>query len=192
MRHKYILLLFYLLIFLCGVRDTTAHLSEEKKANDDSEQSNREPGSTSSSVDRPSDSATEKDNDVSDQNLLNDFEKFKAQVVKIVDAPDLSKTDAYSKKVSEDNEKAEEALKLFFKKQNKLLRKIVAQVEGYDVVDDGEGDLELDELDNVENGDSFENAEEEVQEVVVAEPAKELSPEEREGELYCQYLLKFD
>lgn len=191
MRHKYIILLFYFLFILNGIAYTESQLTEEKKSNEDGEQSIKEPGSTSA-VDNQFENSKEindieglRDGDITDKDLLNDFEKLRAQMIKIVEAPDLSKSDSYSKKKADENDKAEEAIKLFFKKQNKLLRKLVAQVEGYDLVDGGEGDLDVDDLESVDTTENFETSEDEQQEGATTEQPVELTPEEKEAlEIY--------
>lgn len=185
MRHKYIILLFYFLFILNGIAYTESQ-TEDKKSNEDGEQLKKDPGSTTSSIDNQFENSKEvndiglKDGDITDKDLLNDFEKLRAQMIKIVEAPDLSKSDSYSKKKSDENDKAEEAIKLFFKKQNKLFRKLVAQVEGYDLVD-GEGDLDVDDLESVDTTENFETSEDEQQEGATTEQPVELTPEEKEG-----------
>ncbi|KAL0270330.1 UNVERIFIED_CONTAM: hypothetical protein PYX00_007781 [Menopon gallinae] len=125
-----------------------------------------------------------KENDL-EKDLLNDFEKIQARVIKMVEAPDLSKSEGFDKKKLDENVKAGEAFKLFFKKQNKLFRKLVAQVEGYELGVDGEGDLDADELENVEGTENFDSAEEQPQEGVGQPPPVELTSEEKEAiEIY--------
>lgn len=197
MRHKYIILLFYFLFILNGIAYTESQLIEDKKRDEDGEQMKKEPGSSTSAVDNQFENSKEvndieglKDGDITDKDLLNDFEKLRAQMIKIVEAPDLSKSaDSYSKKKSDENDKAEEAIKLFFKKQNKLLRKLVAQVEGYDLVDGGEGDLDVDDLESLDTTENFETSEDEQQEGAMTEPPVELTPEEKEG--MCPMIVNF-
>lgn len=185
MRHKCILLIFYLIICTNGIISTTSDETEEKKSVEDEE---TKKGTNSPPIDKISGNVnglTEvKENDL-EKDLLNDFEKIQARVIKMVEAPDLSKSDGHDKKKLDENVKAGEAFKLFFKKQNKLFRKLVAQVEGFELGVDGEGELDVEELENVEGTENFESSEEQPQEGVGQPPPVELTSEEKEG----MYLL---
>lgn len=180
MSHKYILLLFYLLFVLNGISNSESQQTEEKK---NGEHSKKESGSTDNQFKNSKEVDVDnlKDSHLTEKDLLNDFEKLKAEMIKIVEAPDLSKSDSYNKKKTDENEKTEEAFKIFFKKQDKLLRRLVAQVEGYDLVDDREGELDIDDIDNVASAENYESLDDDQLEETTTEPPVELTPEEKEG-----------
>jgi len=108
MRYKYFLLLFY----LCIVQQCIGSVGESIKKKSGEK---------------------EKENSEEDDDIVPRYNKIADHVIKIVEAPDLTKVDEEDRRKvdSDDETDADEAFKLFFQKQKKLLRRMMAQVEHY-------------------------------------------------------------
>lgn len=121
MRHKYILLLFYLFLLNVGFcQEAETDKTPRKKSSevDDEKISSAE------------DSATLADKLREDQDdELASYERLRAHVIKIVEAPDLSKSEESEAKEIDEEDNGDEEFKIFFKSQKKLLRRMTEQVQ---------------------------------------------------------------
>lgn len=185
MRQRQACSLFYLTLCVCAI--SSALEKNKNKVQEDQGQS--EKGITS--LDKQFHIKNNKDTNNVNDNEYEAFTKdtwnnFKEQEVKMK-MKELF--DAFKNSKLSSAEKLE-AYKTLFTNQNNVVRKLVVQVEDFKTVGEGEGDMEIDNVDSAKSTSNNMLPEEQLQDVSIKMQPVELSSEEKEGELKCNNEIK--